>query len=355
MLVVIVLAVVVYVWRFFDLLEAAGAARGFPEPSILDFQLYMVLGCAAQIVVHEGGHWLALRAVGWGCLRFQVGPLRLKRGRNGWEAEWRWSLAALVAGIPTFSRFRVKNAIFAAGGSLGSLLGGLVFALIAWRATSAPVFWLFGNLAMWTLVGALSLVPVGSGLHTSDGSRVWALLRGGDRVAQAQRYMLGNLSRGTPLRPRDWPEPLMRPLLDAGLPCRDKRDCYAVYLYLIDRGEPDAALPWLTAVLSGWKKGDPPQFAQAAAYHVALYLRKPDEARQWLGMAGKGDDDPWVRLRVEAAICWAAGHSEAARRAGEQAALKLESAPPCGDTEYERTRIRELLERVGAGATAAAG
>ena len=337
------LLVAVYIHFSLNFLNRAAHAAGFPQPSFLAAQGLLAIAILMLVLSHEAGHWIAGRAVGWRCLRLRLGPLALVRSGRGWKLRWtRWEVAGAVAFAPSgLEGYRKADAIFTAGGPLASLVFPLLCAAIAWKARSAPMFWLFATLAQWSALGAFSLVPAGKGLVRSDGYWLLGLLRGGYEADRRLRYMLVNMSHGTPMRPRDWPWEAMRPVIDAGSSCADRHECYLAYKYLMDSGQTEAALPWLARLLEKWRKADPPEYALEAAFYLGFHAPNPELAAKWLAVSGK-DTEPWVRLRAQAAVAWASGRPEEARRLVDRALAELRRAAPCGAVEYERARLDSL-------------
>jgi hypothetical protein len=339
--------VAVYVAWSSALLGAIAKVRGFAAPSLHVSLPLLWFSIVILVAIHEVGHWVAGRAVGWRGLRFRLGPFALVRVRNGWKIRWiRWDFGGAVTFAPTaLAGFRKADSIFTAAGPLASLLFTLACGWIAWYSTNAAVFWLFGTVAQWAWLGALSLVPAGRGLARSDGYWLWQLTRGGKELQRRQRYMLANMSHGTHLRPRDWPRGLMGPVIDGPTPWGDRHDAYLVYIYFMDLGDPDAAFPWLASVLKKWQKTDPPEYALEAAYYAGVCSHDASLAARWLGCAGK-DVDPWVRLRAEAAVASAEGRVEASQRLAGVALAKLENELPSGHRDYETARLNDLLQPV---------
>jgi hypothetical protein len=243
---------------------------------------------------------------------------------------------------------RRDNAILVAGGPLGSVVFALVCAAIASQAHTATFLWFFGTMAQFSLlVGATQLLPAGDGLGVNDGHWLWALLRGGERAEQRQRYMLENTSSGTPLRARDWPRELIGPVLESGAPCADRHYCFLAYKHLMDSGRPDAALPWLVGFLAKPGKSDPPEYALEAAFYLGVHRPDPALAAKWLAFAGT-DEEIWIRLRAQAAVALAGGRSDDARRLALEALAQLDTARPCGETGYQRDRLDDVLRHLDA-------
>jgi len=339
-----------YVWWSLGVVNRMSHVLGFTRPSLASRMLMMAASAVVLLVVHECGHCLAGRAVGWRFLRLRIGPLGLVREAKGLRIRWiRWDLGGGATFAPTsMDGFATADLIFTAAGPLASLLGMLVFEWLAYVASTAYTFWLFSTMAQWAFLGVLSLLPAGSGLAMSDGYWLWELLRGGDQGERRQRYMLCNMAHGTAVRPRDWPGELMSPVLAGG---GDRHEWYIAYVHLMDAGEPHAAFAWLLKALEKPQKSDPPEYALEAAYYLGVYRRDAKQAGKWLGSAGK-DTPKWVRLRAQAAVALAWGEADRARKLVGDAERELGAAFPCGSVECERARLRDLLDRLDAGTAA---
>ncbi|MGK7312515.1 MAG: hypothetical protein ACN0LA_09770 [Candidatus Longimicrobiales bacterium M2_2A_002] len=92
----------------------------------------------AVLAVHEAGHLLAGRLVGFRFLLFIVGPLRVAREGDRVQVGWNRSLSLagwLAATGPTpdrLERLRRRTAIMVAGGPLTSLAAGAGGAPSCW-------------------------------------------------------------------------------------------------------------------------------------------------------------------------------------------------------------------------------
>jgi hypothetical protein len=185
------------------------------------------------------------------------------------------------------------------------------------------------------LVGLVGLLPMRRGAARSDGFLLWELIRGGATVDELQRSLLVASSHATPLRMREWPHDLILRLQPTGY------DAYLAYLHFLDRGEPQAAGRFLERLMEGWTRACPPEYALEAAWFLAVHGQDPAAARQWLAFEGR-DAEPWVRLRAQAAVEWASGRPEVARRLVDEALSQLRAAAACGAHEYEIDRLDEL-------------
>jgi hypothetical protein len=343
---ILVLTVLIAVLTHWDgkLLHATGEARGFAHPPFLMSEVYMIVANIGFVVAHEAGHWIAGRALGWRCLEFRIGPLALVRRPEGWRFRRMKfdAFGAVLFSPTTFDDLARSLSIHVAGGPAASILYLLLCVLIVWQSRSAGLFWLFGAMAQFAPLGVFSLAPITKGLMLSDGYKLIQLMRGGYYAARLQCYMLGNVSRGTPLRPRDWPPELIRIMTEAPASLRGRRECHLMFCHLMDAGEASAAYPWVARLAGKPEKSDPPEYALDIAFYLALHQHDPETARKWLGVAGKGAG-AWMYARAQSAIAMAEGRTEEAQWLVEQGLASLATQLPCGDVDCDRDLLNSVL------------
>lgn len=173
--------------------------------------LLLVFAIFLAITVHELGHLIAGRAVGFRFSVIQIGPFSLALEHGRLRVRIRREMSALgYAGmhIDRVSRLRRRMLIYVAAGPLANLLSVPATVVIvdhvfprlgkSWVAVPAAEFALIS--LMFTM---LSLVPIQSGL-LSDGARIDMLLRSRER---SRRWLsiaaIGMASNGG-TRARDW-------------------------------------------------------------------------------------------------------------------------------------------------------
>jgi hypothetical protein len=185
----------------------------------------VVVGVVGALLVHEVGHLLGGRFVGFRALLLIVGPVRLERNATGWRWRLNRSLAlagGLAASVPTLavepSSLRVRTAVMVAGGPVASLVVG-VLAVVIWRTLGSwspgPAPALPGQLvsiglltlgACSAAIGLVTLIPGQTAGFQTDGARLLHLYRGGpnaDRDAAVQAVIassMGGTRRATGLR-----------------------------------------------------------------------------------------------------------------------------------------------------------
>ncbi|MCU0649762.1 MAG: M50 family metallopeptidase, partial [Gemmatimonadaceae bacterium] len=160
--------------------------------------LLLMVSCMAligTIVVHELGHLLGGRLVGFRAFLLIVGPLRLERSASGWRFAMNRSIAlagGLAGTAPTDThRVRQRMAVVIAGGPLSSLITGVL--ALAWclslRPSEFDIATPFGRVLFAASLAAYGFGSVGIGLLTlipgrtagfrTDGAQLLTFLRGG--------------------------------------------------------------------------------------------------------------------------------------------------------------------------------
>jgi hypothetical protein len=140
----------------------------------------------------------------------------------------------------------------------------------------------------WAGVGVLALIPVRLGTVQSDGYSQGEVLAGGAALDRVERALLTSASHATPFRVRDWPNELI---------CRLGHD----------RTDPRTAGEYLDRLTADRPPSDPPEYALEAAFFHARYRDDIASARTRLDSETR-EAEPWVRLRVRAAVERCAGN-----------------------------------------------
>jgi hypothetical protein len=322
-------------------------AHGFDHPTGLDIWVLWLVAIPITVIVHEAGHRLAGRAMGWQLIHFGFGPFEFSRENEGWKRHRVKMLpGAFVRQVPpSFTSYRRQKATTLLSGPMASLIFGLACAAIASTAAGSRSFELFGWFAVLSLASVLELIPRYRKGIGSDGYRLWQVIRGGQPVDDLIRESMAQSSNFTALRFRDWPHSVIVRLA-AG---QDSYNLYLACLHTIDSGDLEAAAEYMRRLIAQMPQ-EKPQFHHAceAAYWLASHGGDPIEARKWLERAG-GNIDPEVRLRAEAAVALAEGQPDRAGRLAKDAVALLRAGRACGSGEYEMDRLRPVL----AGAAAA--
>ncbi|TVR67736.1 MAG: M50 family peptidase [Gemmatimonadales bacterium] len=330
-------------------------------------------GLLASVAIHEMGHAVGGRLVGFRLVLLSVGPFQLRRTsaglRFGLNDDWR--LLAMEVSLPKDDGNLRRRLMFAfAAGPAANLLTLLLIVAAYWSfdlrqyslegvVGGDPVLpWYLTILAFqlgaFSLIGTVvNAVPLTDSGILSDGGRIRMLGRGGpeaDRM-MAALFLAGAVGGG--VRPRDW----RREWIDAATALQDGSPdeasaCALAYYWALDRGEIDEAENYLRRAAAA--ASDVPILARSLAAEAAFFAARHrgdiDTARQ--NMMGVGDS--WLerdtRLRAEAAILALEGRpAEAAERASEAlSALQEAGSATAGIAVAEAEWIAHILSAAGA-------
>jgi hypothetical protein len=270
--------------------------------------LLLMVSCMAligTIVVHELGHLLGGRLVGFRAFLLIVGPLRLERSASGWRFAMNRSIAlagGLAGTAPTDTqRVRQRMAVVIAGGPLASLITGVL--ALAWclslRPSEFDIATPFGRVLFAGALAAYGFGSVGIGLLTlipgrtagfrTDGAQLLTFLRGGaegDRAA-ALGAIVGQSLSG--VRPRDYAPDLLATALHPADGSGEELAAWQLSLAAaVDAGDDTAARAWLERILGALDRV-PPLTVATQRYDAALLLARwgdLDRAREQLAAAG---------------------------------------------------------------------
>lgn len=350
-----------------------GTAKIFVHPSgtgpsaPLAYKLALIPALAfcffLVIAVHELGHVLAGRLVGFRFQALTVGPLMWEREAGRIRFRWNRNLNAyggLALCIPPDSHRLVARFIgFTAGGPLASVLlalaGGLGY---RYGVPAGPsfanyvleFFWLM-CLTLSALIALITLVPMRSGGFLSDGARMLQLLRGGPKafVDVVCLRVIAQSFSGT--RPRDIdPQPLLEAVAQ---PLSSHFTVYLhgfLYLHYLDKGLVEKAGEHLDHYTSG--VAEVPKGYQSVIYlenvwFEALYRKDAAAARKYWEQVVAGAFIPKTQVhRAAAALAFAEGDHSGAVKKVEEALLELPRSMDKGAAVAEREWLEQLLEAI---------
>jgi hypothetical protein len=339
-----------------------GPKSGISHPWYVKLALIPIAIAALwfAIAFHELGHVLAglsqkfkfrLIAVGPLMLEQELGRLKFKRNTNF------NTYGGLALCLPTDDRQLGRRfAIFAAGGPIASLLLSvlLLFGLI-WiqlDTTTPLLFLLESGLFLICLIsfgiGILTSIPMQADGFTSDGGRIWNLLKGGP-AAQIEMALLHAVAQGSAgIRPAliD-PEPLLTALeYSVNSPYKTYLNAI-LYNHYQDRGDLENAGSFLEAYLSGAEtvpKGYLAIISLEKAWFEARYHRNPDEAKAYFFREKIGVMVPKSQvLRAEAAIAFAEENYSLAAYKAHAAIAELPKLMDQGAAIAEKEWLQTLL------------
>ncbi|BCS34883.1 hypothetical protein TBR22_A41090 [Luteitalea sp. TBR-22] len=285
------------------------------------------------ILVHEAGHVLGGRLVGWRFLILLAGPLRVVRGGAGleWSFNRAWATwGGLAAALPREGAdFRREMLVVVLGGPVASLALGVVGLQLA-RGGGAlmPTGLVLGVTSL--LIAVATLIPIATGGFQSDGAQALDLLRGGETPARRAR-LVALLMRGMAgMRPRDTdPAEIEAALAETTL----ERDRVALWLQSmrvsLDRGEVDAAMRaahQAGARVDAFPDGMRQMITLDLAWCWARYARDAAAAGAWLARSSGGFVDAYQRPLASAGLAWLEGRHDEARASSAAARRALARA-----------------------------
>ena len=309
----------------------------------------IVLG-AVTIFLHECGHLLGGRLVGFRFLLLIVGPLQIVRvNENQLRVQLNRNLAlagGLAAAVPQDNHNLARRMlVMVAGGPAMNLLLAAGSGLAAGFLPSPWNLVLIIFAALNIGIGLVTLVPMKtSGFHT-DGARILMLLKGGE---QAQRWVAAlNISYLSLLkRPREIDPALINAALANPDGSLDAVGAHLIgYMSALDRGEIETAERLLAYAIEHHEAY--PDGYREAIWIEAAYMaaRKGDAAaaRHYLrNVKSSGLVEGYTRVRVEATILQAEGQTAQAQALARKGLDHLHKYNPGAAAEFERAELEAL-------------
>ena len=180
-----------------------------------------------------------------------------------------------------------------------------------------------------------NLLPLASEAQYSDGARLWQMYRRGPWCDfHCANYYMG-LSQTTPLRPREWPTPMVERAAEFAAQLPQPAGSFAMaYAHFLDRGDWQRAVDWLERAHLASEHGSKFSHALAVdrAFIEAFHRRDGLEAKRWFEQASMLDDstDYWRSAATVRAIQGdLTGASEAWTKASKMVQIGL---PPASMT-----------------------
>jgi len=315
-----------------------------PIEGLLALQVAVLL---AGTAVHEFGHALAARAVGFDVAGVRVGPLLAVATPRGWRLRLVWEMAVggELMSVPARPEgLRARHTAMIAAGPAAHLLVA-VAALTAAALTGALALWF--SAATLGLGALANLVPArrGLGARWTDGRWLLAWLAQPERATQ--RVALGVLQRSSAMaRPRDWSERWAQLAASGSRQPADTAQvagCLLAYAHALDRGEVGAAGSLLARAFAArhlLPAGGRTSLALEEAFFTARFRGNAALASRLLEAAlTRPDRARGVDVeRARAALHLAAGRPADAAAACDRALAALESGwrQPDGLAAFDR-------------------
>ena len=309
---------------------------------------YMVM-----MAVHELGHAIGGRSVGFAIQAVRVGPFHFGKGPT-LTMDWRFTsfFTGMTFTTPVGTHQLERRAfVMVAAGPLANLLSGGLLLLLPFPK---GVFWTV-FVAASILNGLAELIPLRSAIGWSDGKILSNLLL---RSAWSERWLALVRLRADVLN-RTPMEDLSPDLLAKAVAIRDaSADTVTAhslaYAQAYHRNDVDRAAHMLEVCLA--HVYCVPALREALLTDAAAFLaekrKKPELARRWLQILGPATAR-WHILRVEASILQAEGKLEAAVETLKDCEAAANALPPdqrtvaLGVVVPWRTRLEGWIEYLG--------
>ncbi len=322
---------------------------------ILLLLLYLV------IAIHELGHVIAGKLIGFRLYYITIGPLKIERRRQKivvGRIPTRSMPGGLAGMIPPDSRnLRRRVATMIAGGPAATLLltgvaGAVFMASLGPRPTIPALILLSICLLSFIQLPAemlWMLVPVFSGGFTSDGRTILELLRCGPWAEHMCASLAITAASYSGTRPRDWNSDLVQQttlLPEESL--RYYNSMSIAYYHALDCHQVDEAGVWIDQIadkLPHIPTAFRANFQLEVAYFEAHYRHNAALAQKYLNdMRGGIQIDQATLSRVESSVLLAEGQTEAARTKAEEGLAALDLMTDIGSQKMEMDLLQDIID-----------
>jgi hypothetical protein len=175
---------------------ALGAAIAIPKSTVILLALLFIPLFFFVIGIHEAGHALAGVRVRFDFRMYVIGPFMWEKEQDRWQFKWNKNVntsGGMVICLPTDTyNLSRRFSIYASGGPVASFLLSIVaygiyrlmlMVDVVGHVDLLTLTYLFLVMAFLSLIIFLvTSIPTHFGGFSSDGARVFRLLRGGDRA-----------------------------------------------------------------------------------------------------------------------------------------------------------------------------
>lgn len=246
------------------------------------------------IAIHEIGHFVAGRIVGFEMGAFSVGAFVFTKSGNNWvfrfdRRKWVGGFYTPLNGIARFNTARCAWMVL--GGPLASILLTVLCGEIFARYGSGYWAWI-GSLC-WTslFILIISAVPFSAGLNKSDSARLWQLIRHPQRARSWMALLAIQAEDAGGLRPREWNSQQFEEILLVDSSAREYLYCQLMAFYRrLDEGSDAVALAHLENALArsaqSGKEWRHVLFLEAASASASI-RKHAAQARTWRDRACK--------------------------------------------------------------------
>jgi hypothetical protein len=293
----------------------------------------------AAVTLHELGHVAAARLIGIRVASLSIGRLALVR--HGDSMKMAIAADDVTAGFATFDSLPDRDlrrpfALVFLGGPLMNAVVAASASLLVFSGAMAPLPWLqwgVGVLGAASALLCLELLPYETRGHESDGRRVLALARDGERGRSFLSLLALQREIEKGVRPRDLPAAWLASARRARPQTRDFVHAQLLsFAAACDRQDQVAAAGHLERCLERISNAPPEIAAQlpveAAVFH-AWYRRDCSRAATWRDRAARPEAlPPLTRARLEAALACCELRFDDALREWEIGMRAIRDMPP---------------------------
>ena len=206
------------------------------------------------IAIHEIGHFVAGRIVGFEMGAFSVGAFVFTKSGKNWvfrfdRRKWVGGFYTPLNGITRFNTTRC--AWMVGGGPLASILLAVLCGEIFARCGSG--YWAWIGTLCWTslFILIIAAVPFSAGLNKSDSARLWQLIRHPQRARSWMALLAIQAQDAGGLRPREWNLQQFEEMLLVDSSAREYLYCQLMAFYRrLDEGSDAVALAHLENALA---------------------------------------------------------------------------------------------------------
>jgi len=338
---------------------------GIVPPGWLTAILVVIAALIISVAVHEFGHFIAGKAVGFKFFMLTVGPIKFQRRGEHIRLEINKHLntgGGLTIMLPETERYEDSDMFwFILGGPLGNFV--LTLAALATVLTLVMINSEFaGNLTSYILyttafvsflIGAMALIPAKSDAFESDGTQLQDLRQGGDKAAIKQKLMALTVTIWNGTRPRDINKKELDILLEMTGTGTDSTALTArliAALYHLDRSQfKEAEAEIDTIIESLEKEGNvilEGTVYSEKAFIAAVYRRDSETAQTYLEKAKKGYTEGPTVARAEAALLVLNGKMEEAQKLAEEGIADADASADKGSAIFDKEILEELRQGI---------
>ena len=274
-----------------------------------------------SITIHEMGHLIAGKAVGFKFYMLTVGPFKIQRKGDRLQAGINKHLnigGGLTIMMPETELYQDSDMVwFILGGPLGNFFFTLAFLAAIFTfmmanndfAQTVSAYVLYTTAFISFLLGVTALLPANSDLFESDGTQLLDLKRGGDKAAIKQKLMVLTLSVWNGTRPRNIDKGKLDSLLEmtTGKTASSALTARLLSaLYHLDSGQINEAEVVIDDLVESLEKVgnvilEGTVYAEKA-FIAAAYRKDAETAQTYLDKARKGYTEDQTIARIEVAL-----------------------------------------------------